>query len=145
MCMRFVSIQQTIQYSICKISYIACGPPFLDCFGQLVSPPCRESCWERVHIQMALALSEENSHTNSTFRATKSGSYQEVHIQDCLKPVSNERYQWWVCMWKASGIDIFEDSLGIAWSYEGNCYILLLNLECICVTQCTWCVCVKWL
>ncbi len=28
MCMRYVSIQQTIRYSICKISDIACGPPF---------------------------------------------------------------------------------------------------------------------
>ncbi len=28
MCLRYVSIQQTIQYSICKISDIACGPPF---------------------------------------------------------------------------------------------------------------------
>ncbi len=26
--MRYVSIQQTIRYSICKISDIACGPPF---------------------------------------------------------------------------------------------------------------------
>ncbi len=28
MCMRYISIQQTIRYSICKISDIACGPPF---------------------------------------------------------------------------------------------------------------------
>ncbi len=26
--MRYVSIQQTTRYSICKISDIACGPPF---------------------------------------------------------------------------------------------------------------------
>ncbi len=33
-------IQLTIQYSICKVSHIAGGPPFRNCFGQLVSPPC---------------------------------------------------------------------------------------------------------
>ncbi len=32
LCMRYVAIQQTIRYSICKISVIACGPPFWTVF-----------------------------------------------------------------------------------------------------------------
>ncbi len=38
--MRYVSIQQAILFSICRISDICCAPSFLDCFVDVVSPLC---------------------------------------------------------------------------------------------------------
>ncbi len=81
MCMRYVSIQQTIRYSICKISDIACGPPFwIVLVSQLFSVICWQSIYyilsEPLNNYCTLNLSCESGHHGLVIKAdsTHAGS-----------------------------------------------------------------------
>ncbi len=91
MCIGYVSIQQTIRYSICKISDIACGPPFWTVLvswyphkegtysPQLYCKYAPHSAWQVVSQYQYIQLGQHVV-SNITVSSTCTSKYREAQI-----------------------------------------------------------------